>query len=258
MIPSLFIAHGAPSIVLEDNEFTHFLKKLGNKIPKPKAIVVFSAHYEGQKQKIGAVSGQYEMIYDFYGFPEEMYYIQYPVMGDRKLAERIKKIFEESGIDSSLDRNRGIDHGAWTILKLIYPKIDIPVITLSLNPLLAPEEQYKIGKALSSLKKEDILIIGSGGIVHNLSEVTADAGDKINNWAIEFDDWINDKVKNWDLKQLFKYEELAPNSKRAVPRSEHFVTLLLAMGVGDEKRKATLLQRNFVLGNLSLSCISFE
>lgn len=257
MIPSLFIAHGAPSIVIEDNEFTDFLKKLGSEIPKPKAIVVFSAHYEGQKQKIGAVSGQYEMIYDFYGFPEEMYYIQYPAIGDKKLAERIKKIFEENGIDSSLDRERGIDHGAWTILKLIYPEIDIPVITLSLNPLLPPEEQYKIGKALSSLKKEDILIIGSGGIVHNLSEVRGDVG-KIDSWAVEFDDWINDKVKKWDLNQLFKYEELAPNSKRAVPRPEHFVTLLLAMGAGDEKREATLLQRNFVLGNLSLSCIRFE
>ena len=99
MIPSLFIAHGAPSIVIEDNEFTDFLKKLGSEIPKPKAIVIFSAHYEGQKQKIGAVSGQYEMIYDFYGFPEEMYYIQYPVMGDRKLAERIKNIFDENGED---------------------------------------------------------------------------------------------------------------------------------------------------------------
>jgi len=257
MIPSLFIAHGAPSIVIEDNEFTGFLKKLRNEIPKPKAIVIFSAHYEGQKQKIGAVSGQYEMIYDFYGFPEEMYYIQYPVMGDRKLAERIKNIFEENGIESSLDRDRGIDHGAWTILKLMYPDIDIPVITLSLNPLIPPEEQYKIGKALSSLKKEDVLIIGSGGIVHNLSEVRGDA-TIADPWAVEFDDWINDKVKNWDLKQLFNYEKLAPNAKRAVPRQEHFVTLFLAMGAGDEKRKATLMQRNFVLGNLSLSCIKFE
>ncbi|MBC8060080.1 MAG: dioxygenase [Clostridiaceae bacterium] len=257
MIPSLFIAHGAPSIVIEENEFTDFLKRLGSEIPKPKAIVVFSAHYEGQKQRIGAVSGHYEMIYDFYEFPEEMYYIQYAAKGDRNIAERIKKIFEENGIDSSLDKTRGIDHGAWTILKLIFPEIDIPVITLSLNPFLPPEEQYKIGKALSSLKKEDILIIGSGGIVHNLSEVREDTS-KTEDWAVEFDDWINDKVKGWDLKQLFRYEELAPNSKRAVPRPEHLVTLFLAMGAGDEKRKATLLQRNFVLGNLSLSCMRFE
>ena len=257
MIPSLFIAHGAPTIVIEDNEFTDFLKKLGGEIPKPKAIVVFSAHYEGQKQKIGAVVGQYEMIYDFYGFPEEMYYIQYPATGYRKLAERIKKIFEENGIASSLDKDRGIDHGAWTILKLIYPKIDVPVITLSLNPLISPEKQYKIGKALAGLKEEDILIIGSGGIVHNLAKVRGDA-TKADSWAVEFDDWINDKVEKWDLEQLFKYEELAPNSKKAVPRPEHFVTLLLAMGAGDEKRKATLLQRNFVMGNLSLSCIKFD
>ena len=257
MVPSYFIAHGSPMIVTEENQYTDFLKKLAEEIPLPKAIIVFSAHYEAQKQKIGAVSNQYDMIYDFYGFPEDMYYIQYPAKGNRELAVRIKDLFNTNGIESYLDKERGIDHGTWTILKLLYPDANIPIIPLSLNPFITPQEQYNIGKALSVLREEDILIIGSGGIVHNLSELSQEE-KQAEAWAVEFDNWIYDKVTKWNLEELFKYEQLAPGANRAVPRPEHFVTLLLAMGAGDEKRKATLLNKVFQLGNLGLSCYKFE
>ncbi len=257
MIPSYFIAHGSPMIVTEENQYTDFLKELAEEIPSPKAILVFSAHYEAQKQKIGAVADQYDMIYDFYGFAEDMYYLQYPAKGNRELAVRIKDLLNKNGIESYLDKERGLDHGTWTILKLMYPEANIPVIPLSLNPFMTPQEQYNLGKAISILKDEDILIIGSGGIVHNLSQLNPDA-EQAEAWAVEFDDWVYDKVTQWNLEELFKYEQLAPNSKRAVPRPEHFVTLFLAMGAGDEKRKAILLKKVFEFGNLALNCYKFE
>jgi 4,5-DOPA dioxygenase extradiol len=256
MIPAYFIAHGSPSIVIEDNEYTRFLVKLGKKISRPKAIVIFSAHFESEVQKISAVES-YTMIYDFYGFPKEMYNIEYPVKGNPKLAEEIHNLFEVSGIKSEIDRSRGIDHGAWTILKLMYPNADIPVITLSVNPHLSPDMQFKIGEAISTLREKDILILGSGGIVHNLAALKWDM-EGVEPWANEFDNWVNKNIENWDLNTLFDFANKGPYAKRAVPTNEHFVPLFIAMGASGQAGRGILLQSNFQYGNLGLSCFEFK
>lgn len=258
MMPAYFIAHGAPSLVIENHDYTDFLKKFAASLPKkPKAIVIFSAHYEQRVQTIGAVEGTYDTIYDFGGFPDELYQMTYPAKGDRSLSEQIQSLFSKDGIQSTLDENRGLDHGSWAILKLIFPEADIPVVALSVNRHLTNEEQYQIGKALAELREQDVLIIGSGGTVHNLWKVKWQAGG-IDNWAVDFDNWLQSKLEAWDTNSLFHYRELAPYAQEAVPTNEHFIPLLLAMGAGDKTRQAKLLHRSYQLGNMSLSSWQFS
>ncbi|MCM3627831.1 dioxygenase [Paenibacillus glycanilyticus] len=255
MLPSYFFAHGAPSIVLEENSYTELLKSFAANHPKPKAIVLFSAHWEEVAQ---AVSGAdtYSTIYDFGGFQEELYQMTYPARGDQALTDRIVSLFESSGVRTVQDKERGLDHGAWAVLKLLYPEADIPVIALSVNRYLTNEQQYQIGKALAELREQDVLIIGSGGTVHNLRALNwRSAG--VDDWAESFDNWLQEKLEAWDTESLFRYETLAPYAAQAVPTSEHFIPLLLAMGAADGTRQAKLLHRSYQYGNLSLSCWEF-
>jgi 4,5-DOPA dioxygenase extradiol len=251
MINSLFLCHGGPSIVLDNNEYTTFLKEIGDKI-KPKAIVIFTAHWESEITTISSISGKYNMIYDFYGFPAELYAMNYPAVGSPEVALKVKRLLEASGIQSSLDNTRGIDHGTWDMLYIMYPKADIPVVQVSVNPFMPMEEQYSIGEALRSLGEEDILVIGSGSTVHNLRTVDWDAKEP-KTWAMEFDDWLIEKVESKQIDQLYSYQKLAPNVKLAVPREEHIVPLFIAMGSG-QKKQPKLLHRSYAYGTLSYLC----
>jgi len=256
MIQSIFVGHGAPTIIWEKNEFTNFLKNYSKTISKPKGIIIFSAHWESPVQLIGSVQN-YEMIYDFYGFPKELYKTSYPAIGDVHLAQEIQNTLRDNHIPSKIDSNRGIDHGAWTMLKLLYPEANIPVVTMSVNTELNPIEHYKIGESLGKLKEQDYLIICSGGIVHNLRDIKFNAKG-IDGWASEFNNWITDKVQNWDLDAIFNYRDSAPNSRLAVPRNEHFVNLLIALGTRITSKKPKLLESIFQHGNLSLDLWEFE
>lgn len=255
MMPSYFFAHGAPSLVLEQHAYTDLLKQFAADMPKPKAIVIFSAHWEERMQTVSAVD-RYSTIYDFGGFQDELYRMTYPAPGDRALSERIQSLFTANGIPSQLDDERGLDHGSWAVLKLLYPDADIPVVALSVNRYLTNAEQYEIGKALGELREQDVLIIGSGGTVHNLRSVNWRA-QGVDEWAGAFDHWLQSKLESWDTASLFHYEELAPYARMAVPTSEHFVPLLIAMGSGDANRHAELVHRSYQYGNLSLSCWKF-
>jgi 4,5-DOPA dioxygenase extradiol len=256
MMPSYFFAHGAPSLVLEEHAYTDLLKSFAAHTAKPKAIVLFSAHWEQSTQTVSAVK-EYSTIYDFGGFQDELYQMTYPAKGDRALSDQIQALFSKHGIQSELDEERGLDHGAWAVLKLLYPDADIPVIALSVNRYLTNEQQYQIGKALSDLREQDVLIIGSGGSVHNLRGLNWNSKDA-DTWAVEFDNWLQSKLETWDVDSLFNYRELAPYVREAVPTSEHFIPLLIAMGTGDDNREAKLLHRSYQYGNLSLSCWQFN
>lgn len=256
MLPSLFIAHGAPSLAIENHAYTDFLKGLAAELPKPKAIVLFSAHWESREQQVSGAES-YETIYDFSGFQPELYQVEYPASGAPDLAKEIQSLFQEHSIPTTIDTDRGLDHGAWVVLHLMYPTADIPVIALSVNRYLSNEEQYRIGVAISSLREQDILIIGSGGTVHNLRRLDWGASG-VNEWAAEFDGWLDEKLQAWDVESLFQYEQLAPYAREAVPTAEHFIPLLLVMGSGDTGKKATLLHRSYQFGSLSLSCWRFD
>ncbi|REE68046.1 4,5-DOPA dioxygenase extradiol [Paenibacillus taihuensis] len=257
MMPAYFFAHGAPSLVLEQHAYSDFLKNFASARLRPKAIVIFSAHWEERSvQKVSAV-GTYSTIYDFSGFQDELYQMTYPANGNRALSEQIQSLFAQHGIPSELDETRGLDHGAWAVLKLVYPDADIPVIALSVNPMLTNEQQYQIGKALGALREQDVLIIGSGGTVHNLRRLNWRAAEA-DAWAVQFDEWLESKLTSWDTEALFRYREQAPFAVESVPTTEHFIPLLLAMGAGDANRKATLIHRSYQLGSLSLSCWQFD
>lgn len=257
MMPSYFICHGAPTLAVEKNDYTLFLKSLGQKIGKPKAIVIFTAHWESEVLSITSNDNVYETIYDFSGFPRDLFTIKYPAKGSSAIAGQLQKQFEKHGIPTRFDMRRGLDHGSWVVLRWLFPKADIPVVQLSVNPYLTMEEQYKIGQAISALREEDILVLGSGGTVHNLRSIIWGKKNTVD-WAEAFDDWIIEKVIDWDVESLFDYRNQAPQAKMAVPRSEHFVPFFVAMGSGDNRKKAELLHRGYDFGTLSYLCYEFS
>jgi 4,5-DOPA dioxygenase extradiol len=255
MISALFISHGSPTLAVEKNEYTDFLRELGNNI-KPKAIVIFTAHWENDVTNISFRDDTYDMIYDFGGFDKELYSIQYPAKGSTKVAAHLKSKLEENGITSQEDYKRGLDHGAWVVLRLMYPEADIPVVQVSINPWLSHEEQYRIGNAIKDLEKEDILIIGSGGTVHNLRSIKWGATEP-EAWAVEFDEWLIEKVRSKAKETLFNYQKLAPHAKMAVPREEHIAPFFITLGSGIENNEPKLLHTGYNYGTLSHICFEF-
>ncbi|RFU65390.1 DODA-type extradiol aromatic ring-opening family dioxygenase [Peribacillus glennii] len=255
MLPSLFLAHGTPTLALEKHAYAEFLKDYASGLPIPKAIVILSAHWESREQTVTAVQ-KHGIIHDFTGFSEELYHITYPAPGMIELADDILSLLAHAGVFALLDNRRPLDHGAWVPLHIMYPEADIPVIPLSINPSLPNKRQYEIGMALAELRNKDVLIIGSGGIVHNPEEFRMDM-DVAEGWAVYFEEWVEKKICNWDLQDLFDYETKAPFAMSAVPTKEHFAPLLIAMGTGHENKDPRLLYRSFELGNLSLTAWEF-
>lgn len=259
MLPSLFIAHGAPLLAIENNNYTQFIDSLGTTLLKPKAIVVFSAHWESTTQKVSDVD-EFETIYDFGGFPEALYRIKYPAKGNKTVTKEIINLLAKHDIPYEADTKRGLDHGAWVVLKMLYPNADIPVVSMSVNPHLTPMEQYQIGTSLSLLREKDVLIIASGGTVHNLGALRMGREDGgVDQWALDFDEWVERQINNWDLESLFDYKSLAPAANMAVPPygNEHFIPLFYAMGAADDAKHAKLIHRSYRYGNLSHSVWQF-
>ncbi|UVI30848.1 DODA-type extradiol aromatic ring-opening family dioxygenase [Paenibacillus spongiae] len=254
MIPALFLAHGSPMLAIEQTPYTAFLEKLGKQY-QPKAIVIFTAHWETEKVTISAMDDEYDTIYDFGGFPDELYTIRYKAKGSTAIASLVEEKLASQGIAAGKDTQRGLDHGSWTLLHRMYPHADIPVIQVSVNPYRSPEDQYKIGAALKELGGENIMVIGSGVTVHNLRMIhwgqTAPEP-----WAVEFDDWLLEHIERKDVSSLFRYAELAPHAKLAVPRAEHFVPLFIAMGSGNQPQ-ASVIHRSYDMGTLSYLCLQF-
>ncbi len=255
MMPSLFIGHGSPFLAIQQNEYSDFLRKLGERL-QPKAIAIFSAHWESEILSFTYTDDVLETIYDYYGFPEEMYQVKYPAKGSTKIAQILEERFKNAGIQTRREEKRGLDHGSWVALRHMFPKADIPVIQLSIYPFLPPKEQYNIGKALRGVGEEDILVIGSGASVHNLQWIFPDATEPMKE-AVEFDNWLIEKVKERDLDSLNNYRQLAPHADKAVPRPEHFVPLFIAMGSGDENKTPIVINQTYEYGSLSNLCIEF-
>lgn len=254
MMPALFVAHGAPLLAIENNSYTQAVNKLPNLLPRrPRAAVVFSAHWEASAQEVGVME-TFPTIHDFGGFPRELYEIQYPAKGDQEIAEETVALLQAAGIPVSLNQSRGLDHGHWVVLRMIYPGADIPVVALSVNPNLSVEQQYAIGKALSPLRAKDVLIIGSGGTIHNFSYIDMrETSGGAFEWSLQFEEWLQETLTKWNVNDLAQYRSLAPHADKAVPAygSEHFVPLIYAMGAADDERTAKRLHMSFRYGSLS-------
>ncbi|MBN2909672.1 dioxygenase [Polycladomyces sp. WAk] len=258
MTHSFFIAHGSPLLAVQDIAYTRDLRRLGEKLDRPEAILVFTAHWVSGRLTLTATDEIQDTIHDFGGFPGELYEIAYPAKGSVHVANTVQKLLRDHGIEAVLDAHRGLDHGVWVILRHMYPAADIPVIAASVNPSLPPEEQYRIGAALSSLKKRNILIIASGATVHNFRYMNFDAPDQTDEWAKQFDDWLIDRMGEWDTDSLFHYRRLAPHALRATPDAEHFLPLYIAMGAGDDNRTARVYHQSYQYGSLSHLILQFD
>ncbi|MFC4776969.1 DODA-type extradiol aromatic ring-opening family dioxygenase [Paenibacillus sp. GCM10023252] len=251
----LFLAHGSPMLAIEQNEYSSFLQQTGAAL-RPDAIVIVTAHWETEEVAITSTDGVYETIYDFRGFPDELYQVKYEARGSVQLAGQVAELLQEAGIPSTLDGNRGLDHGSWTLLKHLFPMADIPVVQMSVNPERSAEAHYLIGAALRSLSASNILLIGSGVTVHNLRMVNWGQVEP-EPWAVQFDDWLIDKLAKRNLYDLLSYESLAPHAKAAVPRSEHFLPLYVALGAGNPEQIPEVIYRGYAFGTLSHLSLKF-
>jgi len=229
--PTFFLSHGSPMMAVENSPTSQFIKNLSNTIEKPKAIIVFSAHFDLQKDIVITSSQAPKTIHDFYGFPQELYDITYSASGEPQLAERIAKQFASHGLQPILSDEQGWDHGVWIPLKLMYPHADIPVVQISINSQLGAEVNYRYGEIISAFRDENILIIGSGGISHNLREVFNPVPDKNRHLKVDtFTDWIKEKIETRDTSAMFNYLTEAPYSQFNHPTQEHFLPLMAAWG----------------------------
>lgn len=251
-MPVLFFGHGSPMNIILDNPFTQSLAELGKKIPLPKAILVVSAHWQTKGTFITAGETP-ETIYDFYGFPQELYDVTYPCPGAFKEIKECSQVFKDAGI--AYDNERGIDHAAWAVLKHMYPKADIPVMEMSLDYKKTPQEHYELGRKLAPLREQGILIIGSGNIVHNLRIIDWDMNATLYPWAIEFDAAVKKLLIEKKHQELMAYENINSEWKRAIPTNEHYLPMIYSLALQEEKDELRFSYEGFQ--NASISMRSF-
>ena len=249
--PALFISHGAPTLALEDNEYTAALDALGHSLGRPPAIVVVSAHWMADPLAVTA-SRQPQTVHDFSGFGPELTNITYPCPGAPALAGRIGEL-----CGATLDRERGLDHGVWVPLRHMFPDAAIPVVQVSL-PARAPADRLVIlGRQLAPLREEGIVVMGSGGIVHNLRRIERD-GNPPPDWARSFDEWVSERARALDLSALMDFRRGAPNAHLAAPTSEHYQPLPVVLGAALPGDRVEDVHSGFQYGTLSLRCLALR
>ena len=256
IMPSLFISHGSPMLALEDAPTSTFLRSLTLALPKPTAILVASAHWETAEPNItGAIHPQ--TIHDFQGFPKALYALRYAASGSPALAERVQSLLADAGMKANIDPVRGLDHGAWNPLLLMYPKADIPVIELSVQPQQDARWHYRIGQALAALRNENILIIGSGNLTHNLREAFRSSHTTTPSWVTSFSEWVAGRVAEAEVESLLKWQELAPYAQENHPTAEHFLPFFVALGAGGIPLLTNRLHEDTALGVLAMDAYAF-
>ena len=259
-MPSLFISHGSPMTAIMDTPAHRWLKTLGALLPRPKAILMATAHFE-EDVPVFTSDEKPEMIYDFGGFPKPLYEIVYPAPGDPDLALKAAHMVHDAGYKTGLVQNRGFDHGTWVPLKLMYPDADIPVVQLSVQHEKGSEHHVKLGRVLEPLRDEGVMIIGSGSLTHNLWELSRRRGEvdaKALDWVVDFTEWVAEKVESGDVEAIGNYRTLAPHAKENHPRDEHFLPLPFAMGAGGEGTKGKRIHASYDYGLLAMDAFLFE
>lgn len=232
-LPALFLSHGSPMLALEDSPAGRFLDGLGASMPRPSAIVVASAHFTAPRASVGA-NGHPATVHDFNGFPEALARIRYPAPGNRLLAEEIAGRLSTAGLDAVLLPDQGLDHGIWVPLRRMYPLADVPVIPVSVNPRGTADQHFAIGRALAPLREAGVLVIGSGGFVHNLGDLAwGDRDAPMPGWASGFAGWMRDRLAVGDIAALLDWHRLAPGARQAHPTVEHLMPLFVALGAGN-------------------------
>jgi len=254
-MPVLFVGHGSPMNAIEENEFVEGWRKLGKTIPRPKAILVVSAHWETKGTYVTAVQKP-QTIHDFGGFPKALFDVQYPAPGSPELAHETKRIITKTTV--GLDEKWGLDHGAWSVIRRIYPEADVPVIEMSMDYSQGPQYHYELGKQLAALRNKGVLIIGSGNMVHNLRMV---AWDKMNlpeygfDWAIQANEKFKQLIQSGNHKELINYTALGREVQLAIPTPDHYLPLLYALALKEEKEAISFFNDKPVMGSLTMTSV---
>ncbi|MGH7041333.1 MAG: dioxygenase family protein [Acetobacteraceae bacterium] len=257
MLPTLFLSHGSPMTVLADTPGHRFLARLAGNLPRPKAILVASAHWLTTVPVLNAPERN-ETIHDFDGFPPALYACRYPAPGAPELARRAAGLLAGAGLAVAVDPERGLDHGAWVPLLLAWPEADIPVAELAIQPRQGPAHHLAVGRALAPLASEDILVFGSGSFTHNLGRVRRDAvGAPDAPDVAAFADWMGRALEQGRMEDLLAYRTRAPSAAEQHPTDEHLLPLFVALGAAGEGAKAERLHASADYGVLRMDAFAF-
>ncbi len=257
-MPVLFLGHGSPMNAIEENQFVTGFREIAQTLPKPNAILCVSAHWFTNGTKVTAMKMP-RTIHDFSGFPKELYEVQYPAKGNLALAKNTKELLSPTFVE--LDEKWGLDHGAWSVIKHLYPKADIPLVQLSIDYTKPAQTHFELAQKLNSLRHKGILIIGSGNIVHNLGLVDFKNFDKDNygfDWAIEARESINNYLFDGNYQPLINYEKQSKAFQLAIPTPDHYLPLIYTLGLQQKGENLTLFNDKLVAGSLSMTSIKIE
>lgn len=256
-MPVLFLGHGSPMNAIEENEFVSGFRKIGKEITRPKAILCISAHWETRGTFVTAMQNP-PTIHDFGGFPQELFNVQYPAPGSPELAKQTKNLITKTEV--GLDEKWGLDHGAWSVIKHMYPNADIPVIQLSIDYTKPASYHYELAKEIKALRKKGILIIGSGNMVHNLRMV---AWNKLNeefayDWATEANEKMKSYILSGNHQPLIDFKSQGKAFDLAIPTAEHYLPLLYTLALKEECEQVSLFNDKPVAGSLTMTSVKFE
>lgn len=257
-MPVLFLGHGSPMNAIEENEFVQGFRNVAKDIENPEAILVISAHWETNGTFVTAME-QPKTIHDFGGFPRELFAVQYPAPGSPELAKATKELVTKT--DIGLDHQWGLDHGAWSVIKHMYPNANVPVVQMSIDYTKPPSYHYELAKELAVLRNKGVLIVGSGNMVHNLRMVDwrrLDEVDYAYDWALEAKTKMNAGILNQDHQSLINFDKQGMAFKLAVPTPEHYLPLLYALALQEENESAKLFNDKAVAGSLTMTSVKID
>lgn len=262
LMPVLFVGHGSPTNAIEDNEFSRRWKQMAREIPVPKAVLIVSAHWLTRGTHITAMEHP-KTIHDFGGFQRELYEVEYPAPGNPALAKEAASLITSTNV--GLDHDWGLDHGAWSVVKNMYPDAKIPMLQLSIDYYKSPQYHYDLARELAALRKKGVLILASGNMVHNLGMIQVPGGDFSNinrefgfDWAIEMNNIFKQKISSGDHKALVNYEKLGSGAKLAIPTPDHYYPLLYALALQDKKDTPSFFNDKAVGGSLTMTSVKLS
>ena len=253
-MPILFLGHGNPMNAIEENEFVKGFREIGAEIPRPTAILCISAHWETRGTFVTSMEKP-ETIHDFGGFPRELYEVEYPAPGSPEMAREVMEIVTKTKIEP--DYQWGLDHGAWSVIKHLYPDASVPVVQLSLDYTKPAEYHYQLAQELSPLREKGVLIIGSGNMIHNLRRA---AWDKLNDqfvydWAIEADTLMKKYIQEENHQELIDYTAQGESFRLSIPTPEHYLPLLYILALKEKQESITIFNDKIVAGLLSMASL---
>ena len=254
-MPALFIGHGSPMNAIQKNDFTEMLTALGRKIQKPKAILCISAHWMTEGTWITHMQNP-KTIHDFYGFPEELFAVQYPAHADLKLADQIRAMVKQPSINADTEM-WGYDHGTWSVLRHLYPDANVPLLQLSVYMEQPGEYHFQLGQQLSALRDQGVLIIGSGNLVHNLRKISWETHAPAYSWAVECDEWMKHKLEARDFSALVNDATQSEAGKLSIPTADHYYPFLYVIGSARSDDVMKFEYEGIHHASISMRCVSF-